>query len=213
MLYEQITPKTPDVYLSIANCYKMTKNYDRAVAYMNSAIKLDPADSDLYYNLALIYLDKKDLKGAQRSLDKAVGLNKHNIKAVKLAKHVAQRGTDEALNKAHSAFEKRNYQETLKILFEAQKKDPQEPQIYYYIGRTYDAQGKYPQAMENYQATLKADRNFDAAYFAIAQILERYGRGKDALEAYERFLGGDSRDKDMIKKAQERMLELSKIYY
>lgn len=214
MIYEQINPKTAEVYASMANCYKMDNKLDEAIKYMNEAIKLNPADSDLYYNLALVYIDKKNFNAAQANLTKAVGLNRDNVKAIKLSNYVAQKNVADILNKAYASYEAGKFDEARVFLAEGQKAYPYDAQLDYYTGLTYDAQKKYPEAIESYQTALKKNQNFDLAYFAIAQVLERYGKGREALEAYERFLGGDyDEDREVIKQAQERVIELSNKYY
>jgi|GEM_PF-1479385 len=213
MLYEQITPKTSAVYSAIANCYKMAKDYDKALAYYNSAIRVDAANSDLYYNMAIVYIDQKDFLKAEENLQKSIGLDKNNIKSVKLLNYVGQKNVADAINAAFSYFEKKDYDKARNTLFVALKKYPKDAQLYYYIGQTYEIQDKFPEALENYRATIKLNRNYDAAYYSMGAIFEKYGRGKEALEAYERFLAGDSTDKEMIKYAQERVIELSKRYY
>ena len=47
----------------------------------------------------------------------------------------------------------------------------------------------------------------------MAEILEKRGREKDALEEYERFLGAEVEDQAMLKKAQNKVIELGKKYY
>ena len=47
----------------------------------------------------------------------------------------------------------------------------------------------------------------------MAEILEKQGKERQALEEYERFLGADAKDEKMIKKAQDKVIKLGEKYY
>ncbi len=56
--------------------------------------------------------------------------------------------------------------------------------------------------------TLELDRSYYTAHFYIAEILEKQGKEKQALEEYEWFLGADVKDAKMMKKAQDKVIKL-----
>jgi hypothetical protein len=50
-------------------------------------------------------------------------------------------------------------------------------------------------------------------YYAIGSLLEKCGKEREALEAYERFLSGDIEDKALIKEVQDKVIKLGDKYY
>lgn len=62
------------VYLCRARAYLNVRNYRRAFADLNRAIKLTPEDGDLYLERARAYLFRLDMRRALADLDKAAAL-------------------------------------------------------------------------------------------------------------------------------------------
>ena len=178
-----------------------------------NAIKLDPVNSDLYYNTALLYLDMNSKKTAETYLEKAIGLDRKNLKARKLLSYIKQQEVDKSLDKAYNLYKKKDYKNTLIELTRAEKLYPNNPEVYYYKALTYKALNDSNNAFKFFEKTLSYDRAYYTCHFYMAEILEKRGREKDALEEYERFLGAEVEDEKMLKKAQDRVIELGKKYY
>ena len=212
-IYNQINPKDVSVYESLANCYKSMKNYKAAIDNLTHAIKLDPVNSDLYYNIALLYLDLNSKKTAESYLNKAIGLDKKNLKARKLLSYLKQQEVDESLNKAYNLFQKKDYKNTIIELNRAEKLYPNNPNVFFYKGLTYKALNDLNNSYKNFTKTLKMDRSYYTAHFYMAEILEKQGKEKQALEEYERFLGADVQDEIKLKKAQDKVIKLGQKYY
>lgn len=212
-IYNQIQPKTSAVYESISNCYKAQKNYKAAVDALLHAIKLDPVNSDLYYGVALLYLDLNSKKTAESYLEKAIGLDRKNLKARKLLSYLKQQEIDTKLDKAYDLYKKHDYKNTLSELIKVERLYPNNPEVYYYKALTYNALGDINNAYKYFIKTLELDRSYYTAHFYIAEILEKQGKEKQALEEYEWFLGADVKDEKMMKKAQDKVIKLGKKYY
>lgn len=212
-IYNQIEPKDVALYESIAICHKSLKDYKAAIDSLSKAIKLDPVNSDLYYNTALLYLDLNSKKIAETYLEKAIGLDKANLKARKLLSYIKQQEVDKSLDKAYSLYKKKDYKNTLAELNRAEKLYPNNPEVYYYKALTYKALGDSNNAFNFFEKTLSYDRAYYTCHFYMAEILEKRGKEKDALEEYERFLGAEVEDQNMLKKAQNKVIELGKKYY
>lgn len=212
-IYNQIEPKDAVLYESIANCYKSLKNYKAAADNFANAIKLDPANSDLYYNAALLYLDMNSKNTAESYLEKAIELDKKNLKARKLLSYIKQQEVDESLDKAYNLYKRKDYKNTLIELSRAEKLYPNNPEVYYYTALTYKALNNPDNAFIFFEKTLSFDRSYYTCHFYMAEILEQNGKEKDALQEYERFLGAEVEDVTMLKKAQNKVIELGKKYY
>lgn len=212
-IYNQIHPKSASIYESISNCYKAQKNYKAAIEALNEAIKLDAVNSDLYYSIALLYLDLNSKKTAQTYLEKAIGLDRRNLKARKLLSYLTQAEIDNKLDKAYELYKKHDYKNTLIELDKAEKLYPNNPEVYYYKALTYKSLNDSNNAYKHFIKTLEMDRSYYVCHFYLAEILEKQGKEKRALEEYERFLGADVQDEGMRKKAQDKVIKLGKKYY
>lgn len=211
--YMQIEPKTPDVYFSVANCYQAMKDYSKTVEYYKKGLNIDPKNVEGLHRLAVVYFENNDYDNARIYLIKVLEVNRANLSAQRLLAVVTNKQVSAVLDSAYDTFEKKDYKKTNEILTNGLKKFPNDPQLYYYRALNYEAQKDYKNAIVDLKNSIKADPNFELAYFSLAQILEKTDSKKEALEAYERFLSGNSTDKELIKKAQERIDELTKKYY
>jgi len=212
-IYEQINPKNSDVYLSIANCYTLLKNYKKAQENLENATKIDPTNSDIYYALALSYLNQNSPQSAKRELHKAIALNKNNLKAQKLLNSIVINEISVILENAGNLYYQKNYEGALEILNSALQKYGAHTQLFYYRGMINQAQNKYIEALEDYKKVTEIDNSYDPVYYSLGTLFEKIGKEKDALNAYERYLSGSPTDNESIKKAQEKVIELGKKYY
>ncbi len=211
--YMQIEPRTADVYFSIASCYQALKNTPKTIESYKAGLAIDPKNIEGLYRLALVYFENNDMDNSRIYLEKTLQVNKSYTSASKLLGAITKKQTDEILNKAYDYFEKKDYKKTHEILTDGLKKYPNNAQLLYYRALNFEAQNNLQQAVNDLKDAIKSDPRFELSYFSMAQILERTGNSKEALGMYERFLSGDSDDKELIQQAQERLEELTKKYY
>ncbi len=212
-IYEQIEPKNADIHIAIANCYRYLKNYKMAAENYKKAISLDNTNSDTYYSLALTYLDQNSPQLAQSMLLKSVELNPKNVKAIKLSNYLKNQNTTNLLNEAYTYYDKKDYKNALKKIETAMKLYPDDPQAYYYRGIILEAMEMYPEAIKSYRMSVKLNRSFSLGYYSLAKVCEKYGRFRDALEAYEKYLSVDPKEEELIKEAEKKVIELGEKYY
>jgi len=161
----------------------------------------------------VLYLDLNSKKTAQSYLEKAIGLDRRNLKARKLLSYLTQSEIDNKLDKAYELYKKHDYKNTLAELNKAEKLYPNNPEVYYYKALTYKSLNDSTNAFKNFTKTLELDRSYYVSHFYMAEILEKQGKEKRALEEYERFLGADVQDEAMMKKAQDKVIKLGQKYY
>jgi len=73
----------------------------------------------------------------------------------------------------------------LRELLEAQKLNPEDPNVLYALGWAYSAKGLYPQALESYREVLKLDPKFTEAHNAIGAIYLQTGQWDAAIAEFE----------------------------
>ena len=61
--------------------YRLQKQWNKAIDYLNTAIEYNPFDSTAYHNLGLVYLLQDNLGEAKHLLTKAVEVNSYEGKA------------------------------------------------------------------------------------------------------------------------------------
>lgn len=212
-MYQQIEPKTSQVYFAIANCYKALKNYPKAVENYKKSLSMEGKHSDTYYSLALTYLEQKSPKLAQSMLLKAIELDPKNVKAIKLSNYLRGQIVTELLNEAYNYYEKKQYEKAIDIANEAAKRYPQDAQVYYYRGIILEAMNMYSRAVKDYKMAVKLNRSFSLGYYSMAKAYEKMGSGREALEAYEKYLSGNPKEEELIKEAEKKVIELGEKYY
>jgi len=91
-----------------------------------------------------------------------------------------------------------NYDDALKMYTDAQLEDPESPELQYNIGNVFYRQGKYDQAMEQYQKSLHSERPEvqEQSWYNMGNALTQTGKLPEAVLAYKKALEIDPSDRD-----------------
>ena len=206
-------PKDTSVYCAIANTYRQMGEPTSALKYYRTALKQDPTNSDIYYNMGLVYLELNSLETAKANLIKAINLNKENTKALTLLSFVNQKIITGILNNAYSKFESKKYLEALKILDDGIKYYPKNAQIYYYRALVYNAMDRNAASIIDLQKAIDIDPSYYMAYYQLGKTYEKIGDERSALIAWERFLSIEPDEKELIQEIQKKVISLGEKYY
>jgi tetratricopeptide (TPR) repeat protein len=171
--YQQALDKDPsssDGLSGLLNTYFAEKQPDKAVAAATAQIAKSP-NSSAFYDLlgTALFNGKKDLKGAEAALRKAVELDKNNSDAlVKLGKvQIAEGAADQALA---------TYQQSI-------KDNPRETSFYVLAGELYESQNKWDNAKAMYQQALNIEPNHPLASNNMAYVILQQGGNVDVALA------------------------------
>jgi tetratricopeptide (TPR) repeat protein len=143
---------------------------DKAIVAANTQIAKTPNNSNFYDLLGTaLFNNKKDLKGAEAALRKAIELDKNNADAlVKLGKvQVAEGATDQALA---------TYQQSI-------KDNPREISFYILAGELYESQNNWDQAKAMYQQALGIQPDNPLASNNLAYVILQQGGNVDVALA------------------------------
>lgn len=212
-VYEQIEPKNAETYSAIANCYRQLGDFKNAIVNYKKALKITPDDSENYYALGVAYLESNNLKQAKESFTTSLEKNSKNIKSKKMLAYLEQKEIIKNLDLAYDFYEKKDYMGALRYLDKAVLTFPNDPKVYYYRGLTREAMQNYKGAVFDFRQTIEVDRNYIVAYFKLAENLEKINKKKEALYMYEKYLGAENLDKELMKKAEQKVIELGEQYY
>ena len=211
--YLAINPKDKLTYIAIANTYKLMGEYTNAILNYKNALKLDAIDSDIYFNIALVYVEIDDLQNAKTYLEKGLKLSPDDKKIINMLSFVNQKMVTRILNISYEKFEKKDYVSAFSILDDGIKKFPNSSQMYYYRALIYDAMNRNAAQILDLQKAIDLDPSFYMAYYQLGLAYEKINDGRDALVAYEKFLSIEPDEKDLVELVQKKVLDLGKKYY
>lgn len=211
--YKAIEPKDKLTYIAIANTYKLMGELYLAIDNYNNALKIEPTDSDIQYNLGLTYMELNEFKIAKVHLEKAINLNPQNQKAINLLSFVNQKLVTNIVNEAYSKFEKEQYIPAFQILENGIKEYPKNAQLYYYRALVFGKMNRNAAQIIDLQKSIELDPSYYMSYYQLGLAYEKIKDERSALVAYERFLSIEPDEKDLIKEVQQKVMNLSKKYY
>lgn len=167
-----------DIMINTAN-YSLEKeeNMEKALKYFKMAELVEPLDSEVKYNIALVYISENNNKEAEKSLQECIKINPKN------SKYHRTLGTIYFLNGKNN--------EALKEIKEAYNTDEKDPLTLnnagcYYINVNTDLEkGMYNLRLaKNY-----INKDLDKQYKKT--IEENYEKGKKLLEQYKKSEGDE----------------------
>jgi tetratricopeptide (TPR) repeat protein len=171
--YQQVLDKDPsstDGLSGLMNTFMAAKQPDKALEAANAQIAKVPNDSNFYDLLGTaLFNGKKDLKGAEAALRKAIELDKNNADAlVKLGRvQVAEGAADQALE---------TYRQSM-------KDNPREISFYILAGELYEARNDWDQAKTMYQQALNLQPDNPLASNNLAYVMLQQGGNVDVALA------------------------------
>jgi cellulose synthase operon protein C len=167
--YQQALDKNPssaDALKGVIFTYSAQKEYDKAIEAANAQIAKSPNNSSFNEQLGtLLYDGKKDLKGAEAALRKAIELDKNNGDALlKLGKLLAEEGDiDQALA---------TFQQSI-------KDNPREVPFYVLSGELYEKKKDWEKAKAMYQQALSIVPDHPLASNNLAYVILEEGGNVD----------------------------------
>ena len=211
--YLAIEPKTAQIYMAIANTYKQMGEPTSAIKYLRDAMKIDPTNSDIYYNIGLTQFEQNKTQEAKTNLTKAINLDTDNTKAKNLLAFVNQKIVTQILNQAYSKYEKKEYVAAFEILDKGIKEYPKNSQMHYYRALIYCAMNRNAAAIYDLQNAIEFDPSNYMAYYQLGKTYEKIKDERSALVAYEKFLSIEPDEKDLIEEIEKKVINLGAKYY
>ena len=211
--YMATEPKDAKTYIAIANTYKMLEMPTSAIKYYKEAQKLDAANSDIYYNLGLTYMELNSFVTSKANLTKAINLDKDNTKAKNLLGFVNQKLITQILNNSYAKYEAKDYISAFEILDNGIKEYPKHGQLYYYRALVYDKMNRNAAQIIDLQKAIELDPGYYMAYYQLGLAYEKINDEKSALVAYEKFLSTEPEEKDLVEEVQKKVITLGAKYY
>ena len=92
------------------------------------------------------------------------------------------------LNKGISYIQMGQYNNALKDLLEAEKYNPGNPQVHYYLGMSYHGKGMKDKAIEEFKEAISLDENYSEAHNYLGTLYLDIGLWDKAIEEFNKAL-------------------------
>ncbi|AZA84892.1 hypothetical protein C1637_19110 [Chryseobacterium lactis] len=132
------------------------EKYDEGIAILKDCEKKDPQDYTYPYEIAFAYIKKKDYKNAISQLEKVEGYS--NIDDYYYA----------LLGSAYDLSNNPN--QALKVYDEGLKRFPASGKLYLEKGVVLELEKKISNAIESYEAGIKADPSYPSNYYRVSRL-------------------------------------------
>jgi tetratricopeptide (TPR) repeat protein len=163
-----------------AEAFRKIGEYGKAIAEYKAAIKLDPANAQFYFGLALVYESQGDLDSASRRYEQAIRLSPENKGY--LSKHNLVKGMILLSNE--------NYEKATAFLTKTM--DPKKDSLlltikdyFMTVAGTNYSQGRYKNSEKALQNALKTGLSDDSVFYALSKAYDKLGDDTSAIKYLE----------------------------
>ena len=171
-----VQPDYARAYYLLGALFKMTGNFEQAIAFSDMAIARDSGDAQFYLQKGHSLLSVGKIGEAESSLKQAIALNQHTPLAYVFL--------------ANIAMKKRDY--TLAESYLAQAKAlTNMPEIEEHLGLCAQMQKDFSRAEQHYRAAIALDNQFARGYLNLAKLLGSLKRMDEAEPFFREAIKGE----------------------
>jgi tetratricopeptide (TPR) repeat protein len=145
-------------------CYQLGE-WDRALAYINDAIRINPNDANSYNSRAAIFSILNRLDDAIKDLEKSVNLDPNNIQTLE--------------NLFVGYFKQNNWDKALESLNHCINLDPSVPKFYYFRGHVYVNKNMHQKSIVDFEKY--CELGGDPQRESLEEIQEKIKNLKESL--------------------------------
>ena len=156
------------------NGYRGKRQFDRAIAEYDKAIRINPSFADNYYNRAITYRDKGQIDRAIADYGHAIRRNPRHANAY--------------YNRAIIYRDKRQFDRAIADYGNAIRLTPNDARAYNNRGVAYYLKGQYDRAIADYDRAIKLDPKGLGRYTNRGLAYEKLGRRDKALADFRRVI-------------------------
>ncbi|MHB1698054.1 MAG: tetratricopeptide repeat protein [bacterium] len=182
-----LNPYSAKNYNAIGMVYLVTGREGGAIKSFNNAVRINPQFSDAYYNLAIIYMKRKDYTSAKAFLKKALKNPFYN------------RPYESYTQLARIYFAENKPEKAKKILIISELLDKKYFLTYYYLGKYYLVKGKLNKSLYNFKKAITLNMFFTPAKYYEGVIFFKQKRYNKAKKIFSYVYNQNKTDKYGIK--------------
>lgn len=161
-------------HLTRGNALLAAGNDREAVEHFALAVKFNPEDEDLYYNLALAQARTGDAAAAKKNYEKALEIYPDYIEA-----HI---------NLGNLLVNEGKFEEAIEHFSKAIEQSPGNASAHNNLGNAYARQKKFAQSLAQFQTALRLNADYPEAQFNLGNAYLLLGRFDEAIEEFNRLL-------------------------
>jgi tetratricopeptide (TPR) repeat protein len=173
----EFDPRHHVAYYYRSRIYMDREEYAKALEDCNSAVKYNVADADYFAVRGGAYFHLNQVEQAIENFKRALEIDPQHRQA-KLSLASIQSSIQMKQNKDPS--------QSLKIIEEAIKDDPKDPEGYHLRGLYYANQKQYKKAIEDYNKAIELNPKYAEAYNSRGDVYRKLGEEKKAMMDYAR---------------------------
>lgn len=201
-------PEIVEAYMLLGNFYKKVKRPEDAIAAYRDALARDSEHHNALFSLAVAYKDEGRFDEARVGFERARELDPRNGKvlwqladlwmrrgdparAEAVISDALERRIDEhrfLLKLGEIRIEAKRFDEAERALKAALDKKPGLALAHFDLGLAYEGQGQIEKAIASYEAELATHRDAFRAAFNAAKLLQKTGRGNEAIAHFRRVV-------------------------
>uniref|UniRef100_A0A3B3QM59 BBSome complex member BBS4 n=1 Tax=Paramormyrops kingsleyae TaxID=1676925 RepID=A0A3B3QM59_9TELE len=164
-----LNPHNADNLKQVARSLFLLGKHKASIEVYNEAARLNQKDWEISHNLAVCYMYTKDFRNAEKQLNIALDLNKHDLTFIMLGKIFLLEGE---MEKAIEVYRK------------AVEFSPENTELLTTLGLLYMQNGTYQKAFEHLGNALTYDPNNYKAILAAGSMMQTHGDFDVALNKY-----------------------------
>ena len=196
----KFNPNGVDLQKKEASLLRLTGSSQNAIEVLNSLIKRGKIDVEIYYNLALCYINTEDLESAKDAFRKCIALEPHNpfvrkdlgllylkmnMADLKQAVELEENEPEIVFAYAVSLNKTNNFDKADKYYQRAVSLNPQNADYIAHWGENLISQSKIEQGLEKLQEAIKINPKNYIALYNLAKVYfsqNKYSVAKQILE-------------------------------
>jgi tetratricopeptide (TPR) repeat protein len=176
--------------MQLASLYVLNEHVDSAITVYRQIMDLQPDNSDLRLNAAMLYLEKSDFRQALKEIDKIEKVYGFTEEVAVAKYRVYSRKRDAGPGGLMAKYrQQRNIKATESLLLESIEAFPDELQFLGLLAELYSSAGKEEKAREYYEKLLNADPENALGYISMIMFYRDYGNEEKAIEEMRRMYG------------------------
>ncbi len=206
-LGKRAVPNHPPTLIKLGKYHFYLKEHQKAVNFLNDALKINPALAEAYLVKYLILIEKEDTAAAIANLQTVVELEPENIQAyLELAEVFIRKGDPLALayidnalridsvniqalfKKAMYFQQNKNYTEAIRHYKKINRLEPQYEKSFYNLGHIYFQLDSLAQAYKYFEFAIKVSPAYTDAFYMRGLVSEMTGDMDKARQNYHQTL-------------------------
>ncbi|MBD2503250.1 tetratricopeptide repeat protein [Anabaena azotica] len=164
----------PELLFELGNLYTAARDYDKAIASYDQAIKFKPDDHEAWNNRGIVLRNLGRNEEAISSYDQAIKIQPDF--------HPAWN------NRGNALYNLGRYEEAIASYDQAIKFKPDDHEAWYNRGIVLGNLGQYEQAIASYDQAIKFKPDYHQAWYNRGIALDDLGRYEEAIASYDQAI-------------------------